>query len=162
MGGFPGGSLQIRLNRDDRNRVMVAFPMSEQSSDPRKLRSLLERVSDLARSHHVPSVMVGLAASEGDLQFPEFLDFLQSALRVEDGIFRMTRERAVLHLADVDSPTARVIVGRLLDDFIEEYPTTDPPRFQMGYFEVAPEAAGVTVKQVLKSIFASKAHRSLH
>jgi hypothetical protein len=141
---------------------MVAFPMSEQSSDPRKLRALLERVSDLARSHDVSSVMVGLAAPEGDLQFPEFVDFLQSALRVEDGIFRMTRERAVLHLADVDAPTAQVIVGRLLEDFIEQYPTTDPPSFQLGYFEVAPEADDLTVKRVLKAIFASEANRSMH
>ena len=49
---------------------------------------LVPEDADLAREHAVPSVVLGLAAREGDLSFPEFVAFLQSALRVEDAIRR--------------------------------------------------------------------------
>ncbi|MEO1914580.1 MAG: hypothetical protein ABGW98_12075, partial [Myxococcales bacterium] len=70
--------------------------------DPRKLSSLIARVAELAQSHNISSVVVGMSSETGDRLFPEFVEFLRSALRVEDGIYRMTRERAVIHLADVD------------------------------------------------------------
>jgi len=58
---------------------------------------VLARTQSLATLHDVPSVVVGFAASEGNLLFPEFLAFLESELRVEDQIFRLTsRARAAL------------------------------------------------------------------
>ena len=92
-------------------------PMTGQmNDDPRRLRSLLDRARDLAREHAVPSVMLGLTARTGDLNFPEFVAFLQSALRVEDAIFRMTRERAVVHLADLELEKAREVAQEQLEE----------------------------------------------
>jgi hypothetical protein len=134
---------------------MVANPMAGQTNDdPRRLRGLLDRACDLAREHAVPSVMLGLAADEGDSSFPEFVLFLQSALRVEDAIFRMTRERAVIHLADLDPGRAEEVFGRLVSDFCEEFPQSEEPRFTARYFEVKPGSASVRVKDVLTEIFA--------
>ena len=42
--------------------------------DPRRLRELLERCCDLANQHTLPSVVVGLAGTEGDLLFPELVE----------------------------------------------------------------------------------------
>ena len=71
---------------------MVQSQMTgDRNDDPRKLTRMIARVSDLAESHSVSSVVVGIAAPEGDLLFPEYLNYLESALRVEDQIFRMTR-----------------------------------------------------------------------
>ena len=79
--------------------------------DPRRLRSLMDRAFLLMREHQVGSVFIGIAGPEGDLLVPEFIAFLESALRVEDGVFVLTRERAVLLLTDVDLEQAAV--GRL-------------------------------------------------
>ena len=84
------------------------------SDDPRRLRSLVARASSLASDHELTSVMAGLTAPVGDPLFPDFIDFLQSALRMEDGIFRMTRERAVVYLADVDQGLAAQVLDRLI------------------------------------------------
>ena len=136
---------------------------AQQYDDPRKLRSLVDRASELARAHAVRSVLVGLAAREGDLRFPEFIDFLRSALRVEDGVFRMTRERAVLHLADVDEKGAREVLDRLLQDFEQEYPSLERPCIDMQLLDVTPEAVdAVSVKSVLTTIFSAEGRRSLH
>ena len=128
----------------------------QMNDDPRRLRALLARASDLAQAHSVTSVMIGLAAVEGDLIFPEFADFLQSALRVEDGIFRMTRERAVLHLADVDAARAGEVLERLTGDFCDEFPNLHRPRFQLRMFEVKPGAGRLRVKDVLTQIFSRR------
>ncbi|MGH0033445.1 MAG: hypothetical protein ACQGVK_00305 [Myxococcota bacterium] len=143
---------------------MAAFPMTGSSNDdPRKLRSLIDRAADLARDHSVESVMVGLAAPEGDLSFPEFVEFLRSALRVEDAIFRMTRERAVLHLADVGHVQAREIVTRLISDFCDEFPAQESPDVQMRIFDVTPGVADeLSVKTVLKVVFAGEPSPLLH
>ena len=134
---------------------MVANPMvGEMNDDPRRLRSLLDRACDLAREHAVPSVMLGLAAAEGDRSFPEFIEFLQSALRVEDAIFRMTRERAVIYLADLDRGRAGEVFDRLVSDFCEEFPSMTEPEFEARYFEVKAGADKVRVKDVLTEIFA--------
>lgn len=121
--------------------------------DPRKLSAMVERISELACQHGVPSVVAGLAAEEGDRIFPEYVSFLQSALRVEDGIFRMTRERAVLHLVDVDAARADEILERLTRDFCDEFPSMSPPSFEKRLYEVKPGAGGVRVKDVLTQIF---------
>ena len=141
----------------------MAFPMTgQQNDDPRKLRTLLARATDLAEVHAMPSVVVGLATREGDLRFPEFVDFVQSALRVEDGIFRMTRERAVLHLADLDEAKAREVLERLVGDFGDEFPSSTPPHVDLRFFEVTPPGAELSVKDVLKTIFAPDPDSSLH
>ena len=136
---------------------MVANPMAGQTNDdPRRLRGLLDRARDLAREHAVPSVMLGLAGEEGDSSFPEFVAFLQSALRVEDAIFRMTRERAVIHLADLDLGRAEEVFGRLVSDFHDEFPSMSEPRFEARYYPVKPGSSTVRVKDVLTEIFAPK------
>jgi hypothetical protein len=133
---------------------MVAKNMAGNTTDdPRKLSAMITRVSDLAAEHSVPSVVVGMAAVEGDRIFSEYIDYLQSALRVEDGIFRMTRERAVLHLADVDAERAAEVLERLTGDFCEEFPALSRPTFQLNVFEVKPENGRLRVKDVLTEIF---------
>ena len=129
---------------------------SAMNDDPRKLSALIARVSELACEHEVASVVAGLAAEEGDLVFPEYVHFLQSALRVEDGIFRMTRERAVVHLADVDPAKAEEVLDRLAEDFCEEFPAMSRPTFKLRMMEVKPESGGVRVKDVLTHIFAPR------
>ncbi len=129
------------------------------NDDPRRLRIFLARAFDLARGHSLPSVMIGLAAVEGDLIFPEFVDFLQSALRVEDGIFRMTRERVVVYVADIDRTRAQDVLDRLIADFCEEYPAMECPGFETRFFEVKPGSSPLRVKDVLTEIFSS---RTLH
>ena len=126
------------------------------NDDPRRLRGLLDRACDLAREHAVPSVMLGLAGEDGDLAFPEFVLFLQSALRVEDAIFRMTRERAVIHLADLDEGRAVEVFDRLVADFCDEFPSMTEPCLEVRYYEVKPGSSSVRVKDVLTEIFSAK------
>ena len=81
--------------------TMIESTMSSDLyDDPRKLSAMVARAASLAGEHEVSSALIGMAAEEGDPAFPDYIAYLQSALRVEDGIFRMTRERAVVHLAD--------------------------------------------------------------
>jgi len=147
--------LQIRPIGDDIFQVMMEESTTRMlNDDPRKLNQLLTRATELAEVHSVNSVMVGLAAQEGDRLFPEFLDFLQSALRVEDGIFRMTRERAVLHLADVEPAHGQIVLDRLVENFTEEFPALAPPTFETRFYDVKPGTPVPTVKDVLVEIFA--------
>ena len=132
--------------------VEISMPLP-QNDDPRRLRGLLDRACDLAKEHAVPSVMLGLAGAEGDRTFPEFVDFLQSALRVEDAIFRMTRERAVVHLADLDRVQAQEVLDRLLADFCDEFPAMTSPCFETGFFDVKPGVEKPRVKDMLTEIF---------
>lgn len=133
---------------------MVAFPLdSPRSDDPRQLRTLLGKARSLAVEHDLHSVVVGLAGFEGDELFPEMVDFVESALRVDDSVFRMTRERVVVLLADVDEAQAAGIITRILAGFRERFPTPAEPAVSLGYFEVAPEVQDVSVKRVLPVIF---------
>ena len=132
------------------------------NDDPRKLRSLLERASSLASEHKVTSVMVGLTSQRGDLRFPDFIDFLQSALRVEDGVFRMTRERVVLHLADVDRPLAIDVLKRLLGRFHDEFPSSMETTFSSHYVEIEPGSSEPTVKEVLPTLFGVTPSEQIH
>ena len=125
-----------------------------QSDDPRKLRDLLGKAASLASGYSLHSVVVGVAGREDDLLFPEVIDFFESMLRVDDAIFRMTRERAVLVLADVDRAKAEDIVARLLNGFQERFATAVDPDVSFGFFEVTPEERDVTVKNVLLALFA--------
>ena len=126
----------------------------QMNDDPRKLRTLLSRADQLAREHAVSSVVVGLAAAEGDRSFPEFVDYLRSTLRVEDGIFRMTRERAVLYLADVDRGKASEVLDRLMESFQAEFSSASAPSVEIRFFEVKPGGGLPSVKDVLTTIFA--------
>ncbi len=131
--------------------------------DPRKLRVLIERAADHARAHEVSSVLVGLAAPEGDLGFPGFVEFLRSALRVEDSIFHMTRERVVVHLADVDARGAREVLTRILADYSDEFPSSERPEFEIRVYDVSPtQADDLTVKSVLKVVFGQGPDPAFH
>ncbi len=133
---------------------MVVEQMTrDRNDDPRKLIQMISRVSDLAESHAVCSVVVGIAAPEGDLLFPDYVSYLESALRVEDQIFRMTRERAVLYLADVDAACAAEILVRLFGQFCDEFPSADAPSFEQRMIEVRPGLGPLSVKNVLTSVF---------
>jgi hypothetical protein len=134
---------------------MEPMAVGGRNDDPRKLREMLVRAANLAHDHEVRSTVVGLAAPEGDLLFPELVDFVESALRMDDSIFRMTRERAVLVLADVTRPAAQEIVERLLTDFRERYANLRDPEIHFGYFEVAPNGGEISVKRVLPTLFAA-------
>jgi len=127
--------------------------------DPRRLRELLGRASVLANEHALSSVVVGAAGDEGDLLFPEVIDYFESALRVDDAIFRMTRERAILVLADVNREQAEEIVERMVNEFRERFTSAVDPSISLGYFEVTPELDDVSVKQVLPIVFDRSASR---
>lgn len=136
---------------------MVETPMPGQlNDDPRKLSAMIARAGDLAESHEVTSIVVGLAAEEGDRRFPEYVDFLSGSLRVEDAIFRMTRERAVLHLADCTREQAEKVLSRLEGQFTSEFPSLSKLAFVQHLFEVKPGAERPRVKEVLTEIFAAR------
>ena len=135
--------------------MMGEMVVDGRNHDPLRLRDLLSRAETLASQNALSSVVVGLAGPEGDLIFPEIVDYVESALRVDDAIFRMTRERAVLVLADVDRRRAEEIVGRLLSGFCERYAQSAEPEIHLGYFEVTPQHKHLTVKEVLPTVFAA-------
>lgn len=136
---------------------MVQAQMTrEMNDDPRKLSQMIARVSELADSHSVRSVVVGVAAEEGDLLFPDYVAYLESALRVEDQIFRMTRERAVLYLSDVDAIRAAEVLVRLFGEFCDEFPTTEAPEFEQRMLEITPGLGPLSVKNVLTTVFGKK------
>jgi hypothetical protein len=121
--------------------------------DPRRLRGMMERASDLARGHQVTSVFVGIAGREGDFLAPEFIDFVESALRMEDAIFRLIRERAVVLLADADRSQAEEIFERLRDDFTARFGSSTEFEVDLGYFQVDGHGGHATAKVVLPAIF---------
>jgi hypothetical protein len=120
--------------------------------DPRHLRALFERASLLSREHRLPSVFVGVAGPEGDLLVRDFLDFVEAELRVEDIVFRLLRERAVLWLADVDLAAASGVMQRLHEGFAARFPTTLGLRVEHGYHRVEPGTVP-TAKDVLPLLF---------
>ncbi len=125
------------------------------NDDPRKLRELLQKASSLASNYELTSVMVGMSAAEGDLLFPEMVDYIGSALRVDDGIVRLTRERAVFFLADANRGRAKEIMDRLMIGFREKFTPAHELRVGLAYFEVTPGRPGLAVRDVLPSLFAS-------
>lgn len=131
-----------------------AMSRSSWSDDPLRLRDVLARVATLASEHRVPSVIVGFAASEGDRLFPEFVAYVESELRVEDSVFRLTRDRALLLLADLAPDAARAVVERLLAGFQREFPAAGGPLIRIRYFEVPRGTLDLTVKQLLPELFA--------
>jgi GGDEF domain-containing protein len=121
--------------------------------DPRRLREILDRAVDLAERHSLTSVLVGIAGQEGDSLFPEIVAYVESGLRMDDKVFRMTRERAVLLLTDVDAEKAELIVRRLLTEFCQRFPTAREPEVFVSSFAVEPGALALTLKQVLPRLF---------
>jgi hypothetical protein len=130
------------------------------ADDPRRLRDVIGRVQALAAEHAVSSVVVGFAAREGDRLFPDFVSFVESELRVEDSIFRLTRERALLFLTDCDPHQARSVVERLTDGFLREFPAASAPPMQVRYLEITPTGEELSVKQVLPAVFADGSETS--
>jgi len=151
----PIRTLQIRGSFDDNGHMATNPPGSPSYDDPRRLRDLLERARGLAADHQLTSVMVGLAGFEGDPIFPEIVNFVESALRVDDSVFHMTRERAVLLLTDVDQERADQILQRILEDFRESFPSTAPPAVALGYFEISEASPDASAKDVLPRVFAA-------
>lgn len=136
---------------------MIEAAMSNSTvDDPRKLSALLVRIAELAQTHNVGSVVVGMASGTGNTLFPEFVEFLRSALRVEDGIYRMTRERAVIHLADLDLEGGQSVFNRLLDEFMEEFPAAKEPEFAINFHLVGAGTENVKSRDVLTEIFPSR------
>lgn len=121
--------------------------------DPRRLREILDRSLELASRHGLTSVLVGVAGFEGDPVFPEVVRYVESGLRVDDSVFRMTRERVVLLLTDVDAVRAEAIVARLLSEFSEHFPSIADPSVAVHTFEVSPSTIELTLKQVLPRLF---------
>jgi hypothetical protein len=114
---------------------------------------MMERASDLARVHQVTSVFVGIAGPEGDLLTPEFIDFVESALRMEDALFQLIRERAVVLLTDVDRGGAERIFERLLADFGARFAPSTEFDVDLGYYQVDGRGGHATAKVVLPAIF---------
>ncbi len=136
---------------------MTAIPLHDfQNDDPLLMRELLHKAVALAEHHDMTCIMVGMAANDGDLLFPEIVNFIESALRVDDGIFRMTRERAVLFLTDVDRAGAEEIVRRNLVGFRERFATASEPAISLGFFELNPHTQNATMKDVLPQLFAAE------
>jgi hypothetical protein len=121
--------------------------------DPLRLREMLGRAAGLSTAHRLRSVVVGMAGREGDLLFPEIVAFFAGSLRMDDTILRLTRERVVMMLTDVDREAAERIVRRLLAEFRERFATLEDPPISLGFFEVAPGTSTLTVKQVLPTVF---------
>ncbi len=68
----------------------------------------------------------------------------------------MTRERAVLHLSDVDATGAAEVLIRIFAEFCEEFPTSEAPEFAQRMLEIQPGVGPLSVKDVLTSVFESK------
>lgn len=134
--------------------MLAAVPRSHSSDDPLHLREVLARTATLASEHRVPSVIVGFASGEGDRLFPDFVSFVESELRVEDSVFRLTRDRSLLFLRDLTPDQARSVVDRLVRGFQREFPVADGPTMRIRYYEVPRGTMDLTVKQVLPAIFA--------
>ena len=137
---------------------MVAMPLNHsQNDDPRKLRDLLDKVVNLAGEHRLKSVLVGISGREDDLLFPELVSFVGSSLRVDDAIFRMTRDRAVFFLADADHVRAREIMERVLNDFREHFAVSEEAAILFSYFEIGPDNSETTLKEILPVLFSPPA-----
>ena len=130
----------------------MALPSSVPKDDPRQLRVLFERAALCSRTHGVACVFIGVAGEEGDLLARDFLDFVDSELRVEDAIFRMLRERAVLLMTDIEERTARKVMERLCAEFAARFAPRAELPIAFGYFAVPPGQTP-TVKDVLPALF---------
>jgi len=129
------------------------LPNRPLTDDPRKLRDMVQKAASLANDYELTSVMVGAAATEGDRLFPEMVDYVGSALRMDDAIVRITRDRAVFLLADADRQRAEEIIERLLNGFRETFTPAQDQHIELHYFEVIPGRPKLAVRDVLPSLF---------
>ena len=123
------------------------------NDDPRKLREMIQKASSLAANYDLTSVMVGASGTPGDRLFSEMLDYIGSALRVDDVICRLTRERAVFLFADADRERAAEIIERLMNGFRSHFTPARDPHVDLAFFEVTPARPDITVRDVLPSLF---------
>lgn len=124
-----------------------------ENDDPRKLREMIQKAASLAANYELTSVMVGASGVEGDRLFSEMVDYIGSALRVDDVICRLTRERAVFLLADADRERAVEIIERLMNGFRSHFTPARDPHVDLAFFEVTPARSDITVRDVLPSLF---------
>ena len=75
---------------------------------------------------------------------------------VPDQIYRMTRERAVLYLSDVDATCAAEVLVRIFGQFCDEFPSSEQPEFEQRMLEVTPGIGPLSVKDVLTGVFGQK------
>jgi hypothetical protein len=114
---------------------------------------LMERAGELIREHQLSAVFVGIAGKEGDLLVPEFIAFVEASLRVEDRIFVLTRERAVLLLTDVTLGAAESVLERVRGDFAARFPAAADLQVSVRFHEVNPRSAHPTAKEILPGLF---------
>jgi hypothetical protein len=132
---------------------MAASLSARPYDDPRMLREMVQKASSLAAHYDLTSVMVGASGVEGDRLFSEMVDYIGSALRVDDVICRLTRERAVFLLADADRKRAAEIIERLMNGFRSHFTPARDPHVDLSFFEVTPARPHITVRDVLPSLF---------
>lgn len=130
----------------------MSAPVTETIDNPLRLRELLHRTCEHGSDHKVSSVVIGFAVPEGDLLFPDFLAYVQSELRVEDAILRLTRERAVLFLSDVMEPQAKEIIERIEANFQRDFPTLKAFPLRVRYMEIRPDSRPLSVRDVLPAV----------
>ncbi len=123
------------------------------TDDLDKLRAILARASALSVEHSLRSVMVGMAGSDADPDFAELVDYVESELRVEDAVFRMTRDRVVLFVADIDRAGAEEILERLLIGYCARSSRAHDPDVQLRFLEVEAGTSHLTIKDVLPTLF---------
>jgi len=123
------------------------------NDDPRKLREMIQKAASLATHYDVTSVMIGAAGAPGDRLFSEMVDYIGSALRVDDAICRLTRERAVFLVADADRDRAAEIIERLMNGFRASFTPVRDPHVDLAFFEVTPSMPDLTVRDVLPTLF---------
>ena len=108
------------------------------------------------------SVVVGVAARQGDLLFPDYLAYLESALRVEDQIFRMTGTGRALPVRR--RPPRGRGPRRIFGEFCDEFPSTEKPSSSSACAEIKPGLGPLTVEKVLTAVFGNKEalHKRAH
>ena len=100
---------------------MDQMAIDGRNHDPLRLRELLSRAESLASQHALSSVVVGMAGPEGDLIFPEVVDYLESALRVDDGdLVGNVPDRRPLRLSDSFEPIDDAMAGQHLFIIVPE------------------------------------------
>ena len=124
-----------------------------QNDDPRKLRELIQKAKSLASDYDVTSVMVGASGDAGDRLFVDMIEYIGSALRVDDGICRLTRDRAVFFIADADQERAGDILERLMNGFRESFTPANDPKVDLSFFVVRPGMPDLAVRDVLPALF---------
>ena len=130
----------------------MATTRFEDRSDPRNLRTLFDRATSLAQEHQVASVFVGIAGRESDTLVGDFIDFVEAELRVEDSVFRLLRERAVLLMTDIDLEAATAVMERVRTNFASRFPTMKELTISISY-EALAAGGSASIKDVLPGLF---------